>query len=73
MYTCTICHAHNHISRLHCHACGTVPVFFSFLGVETVDFRRPITAAIGCERQGESSYLRRINLRTVELTTYAAE
>lgn len=32
MYTCLICHALNHASRLHCQACGTIPAMYSITG-----------------------------------------
>lgn len=31
-YECTICHAVNTASRLHCKACGTIPARYSWMG-----------------------------------------
>lgn len=76
-YVCSICHAINHVARLHCQACGTVPARYSMIGVASNNVGHhaglvPITVAIGADRQ-ESHRTVRVNLRTVTSDYYAGE
>lgn len=69
-YTCVICNALNHASRLHCSACGTTPAKYSILAVPT-DYERftPVVRAHGAMLQLQLTS--RVFFRTVEPTYYA--
>lgn len=80
-YDCSICHAVNHVGRLHCQVCGAIPACYSMTGkvafTETdcnpfsSDWKCiPIVPAFGCERQG-SNPTQHLRFATVELDYYA--
>jgi hypothetical protein len=66
-YECSICHDINHVSRLHCKTCGTIPAIYSIIGrpassqLEGIE----VVSAVASERPAT-----RIHLRTVTLDYY---
>jgi len=74
-YECRICWNVNHVSKLHCSTCGTIPAQYSFAGVQVTDhgeYYVEILNAFGCERQVTRRTIKR-TARTVPLDYYASE
>jgi hypothetical protein len=84
-YECTICGAVNHVSRFHCHACGTIPAGYSWLRKPIIERLEPavstspespttstieVYVAYGVERQMTRRTIKRTG-RTVPLDYYA--
>jgi hypothetical protein len=63
-YTCVICHCVNHVARLHCQACGTVPERYS------VGERQTVVALNADRTEGHRTV--KVNLRTVAADYYAS-
>ncbi len=72
VYECAICKSLNHVSRVHCATCGTIPSRYSILGKPMdASYSRESVAAIGCKRAAQ--HHQRLRLWTVETTYYAQE
>ena len=76
-YECPICLSINHVSKLQCSNCGTIPSRYSLLGgparqVNDYDFSRfiPVVPAYGCYRAAQH-HAQRVTLKTVSLDYYA--
>ena len=84
-YECVICHGINHVSRLHCQYCDTIPAHYSWNGktirerldtivsfnpIETISSYIHVVVSWGCERQVSRRTISRI-ARTVPLDYYA--
>jgi hypothetical protein len=85
-YECKVCWNVNHVSRLHCATCGTIPAQYSWKGQpirerentitsfnpETLSATIDVLVAFGCERQTRLRTVKHM-LRTVPMDYYAAE
>ena len=75
VYDCVICHATNHVAKLQCSCCGTIPAQYTGLNhpaILTQDGRYIQThVAFGAERT-ESRRGRRLYFRTVPADYYAS-
>lgn len=82
-YTCSICHEENHVNRVHCKACGTIPARYSPLAKPAKNVISDtelyaawdtgyitVHVAFGCERQDIGHTAKRL-LRTVPMDYYA--
>lgn len=76
-YECPICHAVNHVKKLHCSICGTIRAEYSILRKPSVIQARDylsvyleVANAIGCERLDRMRSIKHY-LRTVPLDYYA--
>lgn len=78
-YECDICLGVNHVARLHCQYCATIPAKYSMLGATTRErldsdtrvFIR-VLVAFGVMRQTSHRTIKRV-LRTVPADYYATE
>lgn len=79
-YECKICWNVNHVSRLHCSTCGTIPAEYSWKRKPVIERHNELDAidtlevyvSFGCERQTSRRTIKRL-LRTVPLDYYASE
>ena len=81
-YECTICKEINHVSRLHCKSCGTIPACYSILNApakqtDNLDMYSTwnsgyisVLVAWGAERQVSRRTIKR-TARTVQMDYYA--
>ena len=73
MYKCVICHAVNHLARLHCQFCGAVPVSYSITGKVCNEALTEMIVARNALRAGEKMHASRGSLKTVSADYYAEE
>lgn len=76
-YECAICLAINHVKRLHCSKCGTIPARYSLLNRPArpfgdINYFIPVDRAFGAQSI-ERWHFVRLNLRTVTADYYASE
>jgi len=64
-YECSICHDINHVSRLHCKTCGTVPAMYSIIGRPSNLNGAETVSAVRTERPAT-----KVRLQTVTLDYY---
>jgi len=72
MYECTICLSLNHLTRLHCSICGTIPAMYSIIGKPSSSEYEgvPVACARNCERASQRRAAR-MGLKTVSLDYYS--
>lgn len=76
-YTCDICHEVNHVARIHCQTCGTIPKRYSPIGVPARqwlgrddDAYVQVVVAFGVSRL-DSIRQTKASMRTVPMDYYA--